>query len=324
METNTSRSSRDDGIDRPIPPNIELQIPNIDSITSHEIASHSLETASEDVQSPRSPTSHSSAEIINEERPSVTTANYSVPLLLISAPPSVVIPGTHASRRCALKIQSPISSQPLKSLNSATIRQAENVPQSLFIQALSRLTNSDTLNISVLSNMMAKSQYSVFGQNVKQNNAGPRPGDLSPPDSLTSAPPSYSYVLRQMAVRRRPRLMGTFIPSPSFVPHCPPPNYNAAFDIYVDNAMPPPPRLRHLGFGPCPIVCPECGYSGMSVVVSKITMCTHLCAIVLCLFCCWVCAPLPYLMSSCKDVYHYCSSCRYFLGMYCPTNTYSS
>ncbi|KAJ0169709.1 hypothetical protein K1T71_014894 [Dendrolimus kikuchii] len=124
-----------------------------------------------------------------------------------------------------------------------------------------------------------------------------------------------------MAVRR-PRLMGTFIPSPSFVQHTPLPNYATAFDIYVDNpiAPPPPTRVYAFGFTSMPVVCHECGFTGKTVIRSKITLCTHMCSLILCHLCCWVCAPLPYIMRSCKEVYHYCRNCRHFLGRYCPTN----
>lgn len=193
-------------------------------------------------------------------------------------------------------------------------------PQPLFLLALSKL-NENSLNLAIGSKSNI-SQLDYFNRKINAiNHIQTESSELTPPGSLTSAPPSYSFVLRQMAVRRRPRLMGTFIPSPSFVQHTPPPNYATAFDIYVDNPIPPPPpRVYNFGFTPLPIVCPECGFTGMTMTTSKITVCTHLCALVLCLLCCWLCAPLPYMLKSCKDVYHYCRNCRNFLGMYCPTN----
>lgn len=193
-------------------------------------------------------------------------------------------------------------------------------PLTLFLQALAKLSESSTS--LALKNLLPEYNLGITNDNKRINmNAI----ELSPPDSLTSAPPSYSFVLRQMAARRRRRLMGTFIPSPSFVQHTPPPNYAAAFDIYVDSPIPAlPARNYNFGFTPIPIVCPECGYAGISVVASKITLCTHLCAIILCLLCCWICAPLPYVLRSCKDVYHYCRNCRNYLGMYCPTNPEAS
>ncbi|XP_022832938.1 uncharacterized protein LOC111360880 [Spodoptera litura] len=214
--------------------------------------------------------------------------------------------------------QSPITTQPhLSQLPLPASVTVSTQPQTLFLQALSKLKES-SLTLSVLSNLRLL-QPTANGSKVL--NLDLNSGDITPPDSLTSAPPSYSFVLRQMAVRRRPRFMGTFFPSPSFVLHTPPPTYTTAFDVYIEPALPPPPsRVYTFGYTSMPMVCPECGYTGMTVVTSRITICTHLCAFLLCLLCCWICAPLPYILKSCKDVYHYCRNCRSFLGMYCPTN----
>lgn len=205
--------------------------------------------------------------------------------------------------------QSAVTCHPRSSLPSP-ISLVTSQPPTLFLQALSKL-NESSLSLAVLSRLKTSSLRS-----------GPlMSGEITPPDSLANAPPSYSFVLRQMAARRRPRLMGTFIPSPSFVQHTPPPNYATAFDIYVENPQnSAPPTRMNFGFTSRFVVCPECGYTGMTVVTTKITLCTHMCAFLLCLFCCWICVPLPYILRSCKDVYHRCRGCRNLLGMYCPTN----
>jgi lipopolysaccharide-induced tumor necrosis factor-alpha factor len=227
----------------------------------------------------------------------------SLPLVIISRPPSLVA-------------QSVVSPQPQMPSNlPSPLSLISGQPQSLFIQALTKL-NQSSIDNAVMNHFRSIQVVTDSSGQAKivDNN------ELSTPDSLASAPPSYSFVLRQMATRRRPRIVGTFIPSPSFVQPTPPPNYTAAFDIYIDAPMPPPPRVYNFGFASMPVVCPDCGYTGMSMVTSKITLCTHLCAVILCVLCCWVCAPLPYILRSCKDVYHYCRNCRNFLGMYCPTN----
>ncbi|KAF9416900.1 hypothetical protein HW555_005903 [Spodoptera exigua] len=214
--------------------------------------------------------------------------------------------------------QSPITTQPhMSQIPLPASVTVTTQPQTLFLQALSKLKQS-SLTLSILSHLK-NLQPATNGSRVL--NLDLDSGEITPPDSLTSAPPSYSFVLRQMAIRRRPRFMGTFFPSPSFVQHTPPPTYTTAFDVYIEPALPPPPaRVYTFGFTSMPMVCPECGYTGMTVVTSRITICTHLCAFILCLLCCWICAPLPYILKSCKDVYHYCRNCRSFLGMYCPTN----
>ncbi|VVC90766.1 unnamed protein product [Leptidea sinapis] len=223
------------------------------------------------------------------------------PLIIFSRPTSIIMQHPEA-----ITLHSNLQS--LKSLVTSQ-------PQSLFLQALSKL-NESSLSIAINNNLLFKNSDDVTNKLLEP----------STPDSLTNAPPSYSFVLRQIS-RRRPRLMGTFIPSPSFVQHTPPPNYAAAFDIYVDTPIQPPTsRVYNFGFTPIPVMCPECGYTGMTTVTCKITLCTHLCAFLLCIFLCWVCVPLPYVLRSCKDVYHYCRNCRSFLGLYRPAhpeNAYS-
>lgn len=221
-----------------------------------------------------------------------------------------------------------ISTQPLGNFSNlpsptSLVMNVANQPQSLFMQALSKL-NENPVSLALL-NKALRSGAMETSDLIQNSGKIETTADLSAPESLTSAPPSYSFVLRQMAARR-PRLMGTFIPSPSFVQHTPPPNYAAAFDIYVEPALPPqnPTRVYSFGFTSMPAVCPECGYTGLTTVTAKITVCTHLCAMFLCLFCCWACAPLPYVLRSCKDVYHYCTNCRNLLGIYCPTNPEST
>lgn len=239
---------------------------------------------------------------------------------------SSFMPLVFTSRPSSLN-QTPITTQPLPTFSSLPSPISFNLtlpnqPPSLFLQALSKLSES-SLNVTILNRMkdnLSKLDPKFLSHVIDVENAG-----LHTPDSLTSAPPSYSFVLRQMQTRRRPRLMGTFIPSPSFVQHTPPPNYATAFDLYVENPMPPQPtRVFDFGFTPIPAVCPECGFSGMTVVTSKITLCTHLCAFLLFIFCCWLCSPLPYILRSCKDVHHYCRNCRMFLGMYSPTSPESN
>ncbi|CAG4974010.1 unnamed protein product [Colias eurytheme] len=182
-----------------------------------------------------------------------------MPLLIFSRPTSFIL-HSPTYRPINLTSQSQIS--------------LPNQPQTLFLMALAKL-NESSISLTLANNL----HMSLLN---KQKGCLPEP---SPPDSLTSAPPSYSFVLRQMTARRRPRLMGTFIPSPSFVQHSPPPNYAAAFDIYVDNAIPPPTtRVYNFGFTPIPVICTECGYTGMTMVRTRITVCTHLCAFALCLF----------------------------------------
>lgn len=264
--------------------NLDILSPNSEVPTPFEISSFLSQ--------------HNSECVVNT---AVNTSKTSIPLFVVNGPSPVIV-------------QQPLKSRVYSDLPSpASVIHGQ--PQTLFVQALAKL-NENSLSMAVMNHYRSI-------QLGAPNASSPTiiKTEISPPDSLSSAPPSYSFVLRQMAVRRRPRIVGTFIPSPSFIQHTPPPNYTAAFDIYVENPLPPPPtRVYHFGFTSMPVVCPDCGYAGMSLVHSKVTLCTHLCAIMLCILCCWVCAPLPYMLRSCKDVYHYCRNCRHLLGMYCPTS----
>ncbi|CAH0688034.1 unnamed protein product [Chilo suppressalis] len=263
----------------------------------------SVEARTSNISAPKPPDTASVYSYYNDK--ALIKPLASAPFIIISRPPSVI------ARPSSISHQIRIPSD----LPSATSFTRTGQPQSLFLQALSKL-NETSLSKELAKQLNIQQITDNTGRTI--NIIGKK--ELSTPDSLTSAPPSYSFVLRQMALRRRPRIIGTFVPSPSFVQHTPPPNYAAAFDIYVDTPIPPAPRAYNFGFVSMPVICPECGYAGMTMVISKITICTHLCAVILCLLCCWVCAPLPYILRSCKDVYHYCRNCRNFLGIYRPTN----
>ncbi|KPJ00483.1 hypothetical protein RR46_07073 [Papilio xuthus] len=159
---------------------------------------------------------------------------------------------------------SPLRPLPSTSHNATTSR-FFNTPCTIEIPTLFQLCITQ-LNKSSIS----LSAYTIPKTNQQTENAEANSADLSTPDSLTSAPPSYSFVLRQMDLRRRPRLLGTFIPSPSFIAKPPPPTYATAFDIYVDNPIPPPPRIYNYGFTSMPVICPECGYTGMIVCTAAV------------------------------------------------------
>ncbi|KAJ5376463.1 LPS-induced tumor necrosis factor alpha factor [Penicillium cosmopolitanum] len=58
---------------------------------------------------------------------------------------------------------------------------------------------------------------------------------------------------------------------------------------------------------PCPVDCPCCGKREMTRIEAVSGTKTHGWAAVLC--CCFCLGCIPYLMSSLKDVNHYCSQC---------------
>ncbi|KAJ5370569.1 LPS-induced tumor necrosis factor alpha factor, partial [Penicillium cataractarum] len=65
--------------------------------------------------------------------------------------------------------------------------------------------------------------------------------------------------------------------------------------------------LHALQSAPCPVDCPACGRREMTRVEPITGLTTHGWAAVLCFCCCLGC--IPYLMSSLKDVDHYCGGC---------------
>ncbi|KAJ5689963.1 LPS-induced tumor necrosis factor alpha factor [Penicillium macrosclerotiorum] len=65
--------------------------------------------------------------------------------------------------------------------------------------------------------------------------------------------------------------------------------------------------LHALQSAPCPVDCPACGCREMTRTEPVTGMTTHGWAAVLCFCCCLGC--IPYLMSSLKDVDHFCGKC---------------
>ncbi|KAF2885896.1 hypothetical protein ILUMI_20277, partial [Ignelater luminosus] len=63
-------------------------------------------------------------------------------------------------------------------------------------------------------------------------------------------------------------------------------------------------------------VCPYCNHSISTRVETKPTTKTHLIAIGLCIFCCWLCCFCPYCIDSCQARNHYCPQCSAYLGTY--------
>ncbi|PYH49596.1 LITAF-like zinc ribbon domain-containing protein [Aspergillus saccharolyticus JOP 1030-1] len=70
--------------------------------------------------------------------------------------------------------------------------------------------------------------------------------------------------------------------------------------------------LHALQRGPAPVDCPVCGHREMTRVQAEAGNTTHAWAAVTCICCCLGC--IPYLMSSLKDVHHYCGKCGALLA----------
>ncbi|GFF42245.1 conserved hypothetical protein [Aspergillus lentulus] len=70
--------------------------------------------------------------------------------------------------------------------------------------------------------------------------------------------------------------------------------------------------LHALQRGPTPVDCPVCGHREMTRAEAHSGNTTHGWAAVLC--CCFCLGCIPYLMSSLKDVDHYCGKCGVMLA----------
>ncbi|CAG9783052.1 unnamed protein product [Diatraea saccharalis] len=75
--------------------------------------------------------------------------------------------------------------------------------------------------------------------------------------------------------------------------------------------------LIQVGSEPVGVRCPYCQEDVMSRVEYKVTMCTHVIALILGILLWWMGGCLiPYFLKRWKDVEHYCSNCGKFLGVH--------
>ncbi|XP_018792718.1 PREDICTED: lipopolysaccharide-induced tumor necrosis factor-alpha factor homolog isoform X2 [Bactrocera latifrons] len=109
----------------------------------------------------------------------------------------------------------------------------------------------------------------------------------------------------------------------------PPPGFTpASYYQPPPQQMPPPqqtstviittsgPSIIPLGEDPTRIQCPSCHADVLTTVNYQPNSCTHIWALVLCLFICWPCVCVPYCMDSCQNANHYCPNCNAFIGTY--------
>ncbi|XP_075972729.1 lipopolysaccharide-induced tumor necrosis factor-alpha factor homolog [Anticarsia gemmatalis] len=71
-----------------------------------------------------------------------------------------------------------------------------------------------------------------------------------------------------------------------------------------------------MGTKPSVTTCKTCKYEIVTRIEKKATTKTHVIAFLLCLFLCWPCVCLPYCMSSCNNIDHYCTKCNSYIGSY--------
>ncbi|XP_050300909.1 cell death-inducing p53-target protein 1-like isoform X2 [Anthonomus grandis grandis] len=98
---------------------------------------------------------------------------------------------------------------------------------------------------------------------------------------------------------------------------------------YPPGQYPPPPQasnIQHtvivggppltLGGEPMRTQCPHCHANITTSIETEANTKTHLFALLLCVFGCWLCCCIPYCMDSCQSKKHYCPNCKAFLGAY--------
>ncbi|XP_059612796.1 lipopolysaccharide-induced tumor necrosis factor-alpha factor homolog [Phlebotomus argentipes] len=74
-----------------------------------------------------------------------------------------------------------------------------------------------------------------------------------------------------------------------------------------------PPQV---GPDPTMITCPSCHSTVVTRMEYEPNTRTHICALLLCVFCCWPCVCVPYCVDSCQSGNHYCPSCGAYVGTY--------
>ncbi|XP_063911096.1 lipopolysaccharide-induced tumor necrosis factor-alpha factor homolog [Zophobas morio] len=126
--------------------------------------------------------------------------------------------------------------------------------------------------------------YSKAGQH---SGMGPPPTGMAPPPP--GMKPEYS----------------------SSMPYNPPPADAQATHVFITSGP-------HVVLGPNPqhMICPSCHAQITTSVKTEPNTKTHLFALLLCLFQCWLCCCIPYCVDSCQSQNHYCPSCGAYLGTF--------
>ncbi|XP_055591747.1 lipopolysaccharide-induced tumor necrosis factor-alpha factor homolog [Uranotaenia lowii] len=102
----------------------------------------------------------------------------------------------------------------------------------------------------------------------------------------------------------------------------PPPPYDANANMippqqggtttYVQTIVAAP----NVGPDPASISCPSCNKHIITRLDYETSTKTHIMAGLLCLFICWPCFWIPYVVDSCKNANHYCPNCGAYIGTY--------
>ncbi|XP_058818606.1 lipopolysaccharide-induced tumor necrosis factor-alpha factor homolog [Topomyia yanbarensis] len=102
----------------------------------------------------------------------------------------------------------------------------------------------------------------------------------------------------------------------------PPPPYDANANMIPPNLQGQPTYVHtivtapQVGPDPASISCPSCQKHVITRLDYETSTKTHIMAGLLCLFICWPCFWIPYVIDSCKNANHYCPNCGAYIGTY--------
>ncbi|XP_053695510.1 lipopolysaccharide-induced tumor necrosis factor-alpha factor homolog [Sabethes cyaneus] len=111
-------------------------------------------------------------------------------------------------------------------------------------------------------------------------------------------------------------------PQQQSYPHPPPPPpYDANANMLPQNYGQPTyvhtiVTAPQVGPDPASISCPSCQKHVITRLDYETSTKTHIMAGLLCLFICWPCFWIPYVIDSCKNANHYCPNCGAYIGTY--------
>lgn len=138
----------------------------------------------------------------------------------------------------------------------------------------------------------------------------------------TEKPPPYEV---QQASAPYPQQPAAPYPQQYNAPYASPPNAPVASQpagVYYPSPQPgivvtqPVVTVVSMQYGESPIAttCPHCHQSIVTAVTFEIGGLAWLICAILCLLGFWICAPIPFCVTGCKDVVHTCPSCHVVIG----------
>ncbi|ERL88241.1 uncharacterized protein LOC109535859 isoform X1 [Dendroctonus ponderosae] len=139
---------------------------------------------------------------------------------------------------------------------------------------------------------------------------------VSSKKSVKRIPPSYSTVLKLGPALSD--FASDAYPSIPFITRQPPPSYAEVHGGWDENPSIVSADSYSLGPNPLYISCPRCRTIVISDIHTERSNLSYIISAVLCVCLCWPCCLLPFCLKSCRNTYHFCPTCHYYLGVYRP------